>query len=168
MSQRANALADRLELGVSTLTALARGLTDEEWQFPIPKDGRKIGVVVHHVASMFPIEIQLAQTLAKGEAVVGLTWDMVHKINAEHAQAHDGVTKEEALELLKKNSAEAAAAIRALSDKQLDLAATVSMYGGAVLTCQFALEDHAVRHAFWHVAKIRAALRQAEPVAQAV
>ena len=31
-----------------------------------PKDGRKIGVIVHHVATMYPLEIQLAQTLAGG------------------------------------------------------------------------------------------------------
>jgi hypothetical protein len=31
---------------------------------PCPGDGRKVGVVVHHVASVYPIEIQLAQTLA--------------------------------------------------------------------------------------------------------
>ena len=62
-SQRAQALADRLELGARALAAFASALTDAEWQTRVPKDGRKIGVVVHHVASMYPLEIQLAQTL---------------------------------------------------------------------------------------------------------
>jgi hypothetical protein len=34
------------------------------------------------------------------------------------------------------------------------------MYGNAPLTCQFWLEDHAVRHSFHHLAKIRAALKR--------
>ena len=64
---RANALADRLEQGARALMTFASGLTDAEWQTRIPKDGRTIGVIVHHVASVYPLEIQLAQTLAAGQ-----------------------------------------------------------------------------------------------------
>ena len=47
--------------------ALAAALTDDEWQTRIPADGRTVGVIVHHVASIYPLEIQLAQTLANGK-----------------------------------------------------------------------------------------------------
>src|ERR1043165_3971768 len=97
MSKRSYELARRLELGALALDAFASSLTEAEWQSRVPKDGRKIGVVVHHVASMYPIEIQVAQTVARGEAVEGLTSEVVDTINAEHAKEHDGVTKEEAL-----------------------------------------------------------------------
>ena len=60
-TQRSQALAERLEQGARALTTLAGGLTDAQWQTRIPKDGRKVGVVVHHVATMYPLEIQLAQ-----------------------------------------------------------------------------------------------------------
>ena len=43
-------------------------LTDAEWQTALPHDGRTVGVVVHHVASVYPVEIQLAQTVAAGAA----------------------------------------------------------------------------------------------------
>ena len=62
--------------------------------------------------------------------------------------------------MLRQNSAEAAAAIRSLTDDELDGAATVSLYSNAPLTCQFMLEDHAVRHSYHHLAKIRAALNK--------
>jgi hypothetical protein len=159
MTQRSAALADRLEEGARALAALASGLTDGEWHTPLPQDGRKIGVVVHHVAGIYPLEIQLAQTLASGTPVVGVTWDDVHALNAEHAREHHNVTKETTLELLRRNSAAAAAAIRALSDAELDRAASISLYGDAPLTCQFMLEDHAVRHSYHHLAGIRAALQ---------
>jgi hypothetical protein len=158
-TSRAGALADRLEQGARALADFASTLTDAQWQTRVPKDGRKIGVVVHHVASVYPLEVQLAQGIAAGNAITGVTWDAVHEMNAGHAKEHDTVTRDAALELLRTNSAAAAAAIRALSDEQLDRAAPVSLNGDAPLTCQFVLEDHAVRHSYHHLARIKAALQ---------
>ena len=107
---------------------------------------------------MYPLEIELAQVLASGQPVVGVTWANVHQINAAHARDHAHVTKSESLLLLQKNSTLAAAAIRALGDEQLDRAAPASLYGNAPITCQFMLEDHAVRHSYHHLAKIRETL----------
>ena len=91
-SQRANALADRLERGLHALIAFAGTLTDEEWRTRLPKDGRKIGVVVHHVASVYPIEIDLARTLASGRRITGVTMDGIDEMNAVHARKYDAVT----------------------------------------------------------------------------
>jgi hypothetical protein len=158
MNNRSEALAARLEAGAASLAAFAATLSEAEWQTRVPHDGRKIGVVVHHVASVYPIEIQLAQLLASGKPVAGVTWDAVNTMNRDHAKENDGVTKQAVLALLKNNSAVAAAAIRALSDAELDNAAPVSLNSDAPLTCQFLLEDHAVRHSYHHLARIRAAL----------
>jgi hypothetical protein len=56
--RRAQALADRLEQGARALADFASSLDEALWQARLPHDGRKIGVVVHHVASMYPLEIQ--------------------------------------------------------------------------------------------------------------
>jgi len=148
----------RLEQGARALAALASTLSNEEWEMRLPKDGRKIGVVVHHVASMYPFEMVLAKMLAEGKPITGVTPAAIDEINALHAREQDAVTKETALALLRKNSAEAARAIRALSDEELDSAAPVSLNSDAPLTCQFLLEDHPVRHSYHHLARIRAAL----------
>ncbi len=155
-SRRAELLAERLEQGALALASFAAGLSDAEWQMRVPKDGRKVGVTVHHVGFMYPIEIQVAQTIVSGKPVVGLTMDNVHEINAAHARDNDAVTKQAALDLLRENSAMAAAAIRAMSDDDLDRAVTNSMYADAPLTTQLMLEDHAVRHSYHHLAKLRA------------
>lgn len=160
ISRRADALADRLEQGARALAAFASTLTEAEWQTRLPRDGRKVGVIVHHVASQYPLEMQLALLVAEGKPVAGVTWDAVAEINAAHAKANDAVTKDAALDLLRQNSAAAAAAIRALSDEQLDQAAPVSLNADAPLTCQFLLEDHAVRHSYHHFAGIRRALKR--------
>ena len=157
---RATALADRLELGARALAALAADLTSAEWNTRIPGDGRTVGVVVHHVGTMYPVEIQVAQTAAAGTPVTGLTMADVHAINAAHARQYADVTKEVAVGLLLANSASAAEAIRRLSDEELDRAVPVSLYADAPLTCQFVLEDHAVRHSYHHLARITAALKR--------
>ena len=157
MNQRSEALAARLEAGAAALAALAATLSEAQWQMPLPHDGRKIGVVVHHVASVYPIEIKLARSLAAGKPIT-VAWEAVHAMNRDHAKENDGVTQEAALALLAKNSAAAAAAIHGFSDAELDGAAPVSLNSDAPLTCQFMLEDHAVRHSYHHLAGIRAAL----------
>jgi hypothetical protein len=156
---RAAQLADRLETGAQALIDFATRLTGAEWNAAAPGDGRPVGVVVHHVASVYPLEISLALELAANRPITDVTWTAVHEMNAAHAVEHRGVTKEQALALLARNSAEAAEAIRRLSDDELAGAAPVSLYGGATLTCQFMLEDHAVRHSYHHLARLRAALR---------
>ncbi|MBI4911082.1 MAG: hypothetical protein HY820_46165 [Acidobacteria bacterium] len=155
---RAERLAVRLEAGAEALAAFAATLSESEWNTTLPKDGRKIGVVVHHVAAVYPLEIQLAVQLAAGKAINGVFWDAVATMNRGHAEENDTVTKLAALDLLAKNSRSAAAAVRALSDNELDMAAPVSLYGDAPLTCQFFLEDHAVRHSYHHLAGIKTAL----------
>ena len=157
-SQRAEALATRLESGAAALAVFADTLSESEWQTRLPRDGRKVGVVVHHVASMYSIEIQLASLLAVGRPITGVTWDAVATINRDHAKEYDDVSREIALALLRTNSAAAAAAIRAFTDEELDRAAPVSLNSDAPLTCQFFLEDHAVRHSYHHLAGIKVAL----------
>lgn len=156
MTARAQALANSVEQGAAALADFASTLTETEWQMRLPRDGRKVGVVVHHVANVYPLEVELAQKLAAGGVLTDVTWDAVHQMNAGHAREFDAVTKEEAIGHLRRNAAAAAAAIRKLTDAELDRVAPNSLYGHAPLTTQFMLEDHAVRHSLHHLARIRA------------
>lgn len=159
MSRRTELLAARIEEGAATLAALAEGLSDAEWGIPTsPTDRRTVGQVVNHVALVYPIEIDLARAIAGGNAVVDVTWQVVAELNAGHAREHAKVGKTEALELLRKNSLQAAEAVRAFSDEELDRAAPFSLSFGAPVTAQFVVEDHAVRHSWHHLARIRTAL----------
>ena len=74
-------------------------------------DRRSVGVIVHHVASMYPIEIDVARAIASGKTVADVTWDVVAQLNAKHADEHGKETKATALELFHRNSREAANAV---------------------------------------------------------
>ena len=157
--KRAAALADRIVEGAELLASFAEGLSDAEWATPVnASDKRTVGVTVHHVANMYPIEIGVVNAIAGGNAVTDVTWDAVADINAGHAAEKSGVTKSEAIELLRKNAADAADAVRALTDEQLDTAAPFSLSYGAPVTAQFVIEDHPLRHAWHHLFRIKNAL----------
>jgi hypothetical protein len=153
-------LAARIEEGAAGLAAFAEGLSEAEWRTKVPRDGRAVGVIVHHVANMYPIEIAVTRRVVEGQAVTDVTWEDVGQINSLHAHENADVGKAAALALLRTNAREAAAAVRALTDAELDRAAPFSLSFGAPMTVQFVIEDHAVRHSWHHLARIRAALAQ--------
>lgn len=155
---RVDALADRLILGANKLADFVEGLSDKEWDKPVLGDGRTIGVVVHHVASVYPTEIELAKTLAIGNSITEVTKEAIDKMNAEHASENAQVDRQKTMDLLRINSENAANAIRECTDEELDNSAPVSLYYDAPLTAQFFIEDHALRHSFHHLGKIKASL----------
>jgi uncharacterized damage-inducible protein DinB len=111
---------------------------------------------------MLPACIQ-ARLISRGRSPVrrsvsDVTWKDVAQLNAKHAQENAQVSKSAALELLWQNSREAAAAVRAFTDQELDNAEPFSLSFGAPMTAQFVIEDHAMRHSWHHLAAIRKAL----------
>jgi len=125
MNRRAELLADRIEKGAAGLGAFAESLTEEEWNTPLSgagADRRPVCVIVHHVASVYPIEVDLAKAIARGKAVTDVTWDAVAEMNAKHAADNARATKAATLDLLRKNSRDAATAVRELTDAELDRA----------------------------------------------
>lgn len=158
MTKRSEALAQRVEQAHQELMTLLESLSDEDWNTPVPGDKRTVGVLIHHVADVLPVEASLFKTLAAGKAIEGVTIQAVNEMNARHAADHAGCTKGETLALLKRNSANVLAAIRELSDAELDQAAPVSLHWNAPLTSQYFIEEHPLSHGYHHAANIRAAL----------
>ena len=160
-SRRAAALADRIEQGAAGLAAFAEGLSEAEWLMPVSAtDRRSVGVILHHVASVYPVEIEVAKAIAGGQAITDVTWEVIAEMNAKHATDQASTTKEATLDLLRRNSREAAASVREFTDEQLDQAAPFSLSFGAPVTAQFVIEDHALRHSWHHLARIRKAIRR--------
>lgn len=159
ISRRAESLAERIEEGGAKLADFAEGLSEAEWSKSVSAtDCRPIGVIVHHVASMYPIEIDVARAIASGKEVTEVTWEVVAQLNLKHAQEHAGATKAETLALLRRNSRDAANAVRTLTDNELDQAAPFGLSFAAPVTAQFVIEDHALRHSWHHLARIRKAV----------
>jgi len=158
VSKRADVLADRVAQAHRELMALVEALSETEWRAVCPNEGRTVGVLVHHVASVLPGELSMIQTVASGQPVTGITPELLDQMNARHAEDYADCSREETLDLLRGNSALVVDAIRGLSDAELDRAASVSLHRDAPLTAQYLVEDHPLCHTYLHLASIRAAL----------
>jgi uncharacterized damage-inducible protein DinB len=160
MGRRSDSLADRIVQGAEELASFAEKLSDEDWRRPLSTNGsdrRSVGVIVNHVASIYPVEIDAVRGIASGQAV-GVAWEDVAQLNARHAEDNAKATKAETLALLRKNSRAAAEAVRRLTDEELDTAAPFGLSYGAPVTAQFVVEDHPLRHPWHHLARIRKSL----------
>lgn len=157
MGKRAEALAKRLEQGADAMAAFAASASDEVWNLTVPRDGRSVGVIIHHVADVYPIEIHVTHEIAAGRAFPA-PWSAIHEMNAKHAKDNAGVTRDAAIAHLKTNSRMASNAIRALTDEQLDTAAAVRLYYDAPLTAQYWIEEHPMRHSYYHLGRIQEAV----------
>ena len=158
MGSRADTLADRIEQGAREFMAFVEALSDREWQLATLRDGRSVGVVAHHVAVAYPLEVDLIGRLASGEAITDVTWEGVAEFNAQHAKDHASIGKADTLRLLEHGSVAAAEFVRTLSDEQLDRASPISLNAGAPLTTQYFIEEHAIGHSYHHRASMHAAI----------
>ena len=153
------AVRSHWQQGAVKLAAFVEGLSEAEWRAPVsPTDNRSIGVIVHHGAAVYSIEIELTQAIASGKPVLDVTWELVAELNAEHFQRCPSIAKSAALELLRRNSHESAYAVRGFTDEQLDTAAPFSLSFGAPVTARFVMEEHALRHRWHHLAGVKKAL----------
>ena len=124
MSQRARALADRIEEGAAGLAAYVEGLSEAEWRAPLSEKGtdrRSIGVIVHHVASVYPIEVDLARAIASGKAVTDEHWEVVAEVER---QSRQGAVRSSKVGGAGTSKAEqprgGPAAVRTFTDEELD------------------------------------------------
>lgn len=158
MSIRAQGLAQRVAQGHQEVISFIKECSEAEWNTICPKENWSVGVVIHHVASVLPVEIELTKILASGQPITGVTMTEVNENNAEHAEEYVHCSKVETLELLERNSAMAVETIQKLSDEELDNTAAVSLHWNAPLTTQYFIEDHPLSHSYHHMTNIRAAL----------
>lgn len=157
MAPQADILARRVEQGALNFIATVEGFSPEQWKTLCSNEQRTVGVLVHHVGTMYPLEANVVSTLAADENMPGLDWDAVDGMNAEHAAANVDADKETTIDLVRTNVVIAAEAVRNLADEQLDRVAPASLNWNAPLTVQFFVEQHPISHPYLHLESINRA-----------
>src|SRR5687767_4700803 len=126
MSTRAADLATKLEEANAAVIDAVENSSEADWQSVTTSEGWSVGVTARHIAiSHMPI-MGLVELVATGGEVPPITMDMFHAGNAQHAQEHASCTREEVLEILRRDGQAAADKLRGLSDEQLERKASMA------------------------------------------
>jgi hypothetical protein len=158
MSERAEALARRLEQAVGDVIAVVEHSSDERWKATCAGEGWSTGVTAHHIAEAhLNGAIGFIQTLATGQDVPPVTTEMINHGNAQHAAQHANCTRTETLDLLRQRGAAAVSTICGFSDEQLGRSAPMAFAGGALLSAQQLIESAVIDSVQQHLDSIRAA-----------
>src|SRR5262245_45781323 len=119
MGVKSEMLAKQFEAQAAGAARVLESLTDTDWEKVTEAERWSVGVTAHHGAITHETVANIITTVAAGQSVPNFTLDMLHAINAKHAQDYANCTRAETLELHTKGTATAAAVVRALSDDQL-------------------------------------------------
>jgi len=157
MSGKAADLAAKLEATNAAVIEAVESSSDADWQSVTPSEGWSVGVAARHIAiSHVPI-MGLVELVANGGEVPEITMEMFHAGNAQHAQEHAACTKDEVLEILRRDGKVAADKLRGLSDEQLDRKAAMAFAGGAEMSALQIVEGILLGHPAQHLESIKAA-----------
>lgn len=154
MSERSEALAREFEQANQEMIAEVERSSDAQWKAKSANDERAVGVVANHVAGGHKAIGEWVRVVAVGDAALPVTMELINEANARHAVAKANCTKEETLDLLRRNGEAAAALVRGFSDEQLDRGTN---FNGHQMTAQQMIEHILIGHIRNHLQSMRAA-----------
>ena len=120
MGKRAIDLAERFMTFNDVLTRFVENCPDESWRRECPGERWPVGVVARHVAASHYGALGLAKMMVSGEKLPELTGAVVDQMNLKHAEKHRNCTRDEVLEILRRNGSSVAEFVAGLSDADLD------------------------------------------------
>ena len=154
MGAKGEALAKQFEAKAQEATAVLEKLSDADWKKMTAAEKWSVGVTAHHVAGSHEPIAGLIKTVAGGQSVPNFTMDMLHQMNAKHAQEQANCTKAETIALHKKGVAAAAAVVRGLSDEELGKSGTV-LTGMPAMTAEQVITNILINHIDDHFGSIK-------------
>ena len=157
MGAKSEALAKQYEAKVLEATGLLEKLSDADWKKTTAAEKWTVGVVAHHVAGGHEGIAGILKTVAGGQSIPNFTLDVLHEMNAKHAQEFVNASKADTVALHKKNAAAAAALVRGLSDADLERSGTV-LTGMPAMTVEQIVTNILINHVDEHVKNIKAVI----------
>jgi hypothetical protein len=160
MSTRADTLAQQFEDANTALIEFAESCTPEQWTAHSRPENCSVAALTYHVALAHAFLLNVTQALANDQPAHLLDRETLDKVNADNARSNAQGDRQAALDLLRRNSADAAF-VRGLSDEQLDRGQAFAALGGAELTTEAFIQNVLIGHPQQHSQSIREALNAA-------
>ncbi len=153
MSERAQALAERFERANEEVIAAVERWPEEGWRATPPGEEWSVGLIAHHIGNGHAVIQRTLQPAAAGQP---LPPPLGSGHNEGYAEEHADCTKEEVLDLLRRNGASALGFIRGLRDEELDRPVP-SRDGSRTWRLEEMVERMFIGHVEEHLASIRRA-----------
>jgi hypothetical protein len=154
MGAKTETLARQFEEKALAAVATLEKLSDADWAKVTDAEKWTVGVTAHHVAGSHESIAGIIKTVAAGHSIPDFTLDMLHALNAKHAQDFANVSRTDTIALHKKGAAAAAAVVRGLSDDQLAKSGTV-LTGLPAMTAEQVVTGILINHIDDHFGSIR-------------
>jgi uncharacterized damage-inducible protein DinB len=158
MTGRSQALAEQFEQTNLGVIAVVEQCSDAQWHAICPDEGWSVAVTANHIGWAHGVILGWVQSIAAGQGMPAITMEQINEVNHQRTEQLAGCTKAETLELIRAGGVEAAAAVRGLTDEELDRSAPVGLLDGQVLTAEQMITFVLIGHAQRHLASIRSAL----------
>ena len=157
MTSQTQAFAAQFQANNAEYVAIVSGCSDEEWARIAPNDGRAVGMIAYHMASVQGGLAGLIEAVIAGKPTKAPgSIEEIDKMNDDHARNHASALQEEVLNALSASGQAFLTQLRFLSDDDLDR--SVGVLAGNELTIGQVIRFAVIGHQREHLESIRAAL----------
>ena len=149
MSQRAKEISERIKSLSDNVMAFVESLSEDDWRKVCESEEWPVGATAYHLGAGHFAIFNMAGMIVRGEDLPPLTMDQINAMSDKQAREHVDCTKADAIEALRKNSAEMVAFVAGLTDEELDRKGSMPAFGGEATTeqlIQFVIFESAMRH----------------------
>jgi len=149
MSRRAKDISKRIKSFADEVMTFVENLTGSDWNKVCDGEDWTVGVTARHIGAAHFAISKMAAMIVRGEDLPPLSMDQINAMSEKDSRKHADCTKADALELLRKNSAELTAFAAGLTDDELDRKGNMPAFGGKVTAGQlfdFIIFQSATQH----------------------
>lgn len=149
MSQRAKVISERIKNFSDNVMAFVEGLSEDDWRKVCESEEWPVGATAYHLGAGHFAIFDMAGMIVRGEDLPPLTMDQINAMSDKQAREHADCTKADAIEALRKSSAEMVAFVAGLTDEELDRKGSMPAFGGEATTeqlIQFVIFESATQH----------------------
>lgn len=157
MSQRAKKLAERLRAFTDDVLAFVEGCSDKNWRKMCATEEWTVGVTARHIGAGHFEAVGLARMMVNEEKLPEFTMEHLVEMANAHARQHAECTREDVLDVLRRNGATLVDYVAGLSDAELNRTGHLALAGGE-LSAQQLIEAVILKSGGEHFANMKAAV----------
>ena len=145
-------------MAIADLARIVERMDQRQWRWISREEGWPVGAVVNHVGLALLFHADIILRIANERAPHALTMADIHEVNRANAEPEPPVSRDEALEQLRRHGQRLARIVQRLSSDEFTHLAAIPFPNGQVHTTRELIENVVIGHVEAHTRSIRATL----------